>query len=119
MCRSDRRPSVWTALVAVILILEASPVWLLFIESTNSTYWWFWVSRWPVLPGLPGLLPARAMGLETTTQETLAMGITVAGLVAVAVFFATRGRTWFICTLIACAAYATWLGFASNALYRA
>lgn len=109
----------WLATPVILAIFEAPFTWLLFIEPPRSDYWWFWAQRWPVLPGLPALMLVRPMGLESTTQETIAMGVTTAILLAVAVFFATRGRVWFICTLLMCAAYATWLGIASNALYRA
>ena len=93
--------------------------WLLVADYPWSEYRWFWVIRWPVLPGL-GVLPlVRPLGVETTAGETIAMGLMTLALATIATGLARRSRCWLVGVCSVLAIYGVWMLFASHAVFRA
>ena len=91
----------------------------MFTDYPWSDYRWFWVARWPVLPGLPALLLIRPLGIESTGAETLRMGVMTAIMFALAVLAGRGLRGWMIGMCITLVTYGIWMALASHALFRA
>jgi hypothetical protein len=89
------------------------------VGGSNTAYWWHWMKSWPVLPGLPVLLLARPLGMESSWQEVLAMGIAAAVLIAASTLLARRGVYWTIGVSVALALYGVFIGIASRNVYLA
>jgi len=105
---------------AIVVALTYLPFsWLLFMDYPHSEYWWSWVRSWPVLPGLPALLVARPLGLESVLAETLAMGIATALWLAILIVFAQKGVWWRVAAVTTATIYGVWLGLASHAVFVA
>jgi hypothetical protein len=94
-------------------------VWLLFEGAWSSDYYWYWLKRWPVLPGLPSLLVARPLGMETATLELTAITIGTLMLFAVGTLIGRRSHRWLLCVCIVYAMYGGWMCFVTQAVYRA
>lgn len=106
-------------MLLVALLLWLPFCWLVFADHSWSDYRWFWVVRWPVLPGLPVLPLVRPLGIESNGAETLAMGFMTAAMFAVSVLLARRSRCWMVGVGLVLAAYGVWVMFASYAVFRA
>jgi hypothetical protein len=93
--------------------------WLLFIDYPHTEYWWSWVRSWPVLPGLPALLVARPLGLESSLAEVLAMGVAASCWITTLIIL-TRTNIWLRVTAFAAATiYGIWIAMASHAVFVA
>ena len=114
-----QRPKLrtWQVAALVLLVLWMPYCWLVFIDYPWSDYRWFWIERWPVLPGLPSMLVVRPLGIESSGTETLMMGCMTALLAFVAVVAARRSHRWLIGTLTVLAAYGVFMCFASHAVF--
>ena len=109
----------WARIITILVLVYAPFGWLLFSGESYSSYWWHWVSAWPVLPGIPALLIARPLGMESHWQEILAMGIPTAAIITLGILLANRGICWFIGVCIVLAIYGVWIGLASRSVFLA
>lgn len=116
-----RRRKRWVrSMLLVAVIMYAPHAWLLFIDYPWSEHRWFWLTLWPLLPGLPWVLVERfAIGWRLPEWLGLVvMGAFAGGQLLLLSWLASRGRKWMIAIAIVLIPLSIWLGIVSHALFQ-
>lgn len=112
-----QRISVWTRAPVCALLLWAPYVWLLLLTGVDETYRLFWIERWPMLPGLPAIIIARAALPVGESTEWWLAGAMALVLFALAIGLSSIGPRAFLAVVTSLVAYGVTMGFVSHALF--
>lgn len=88
-CGQVNRQRVQLSLALVCVSLYGPFGWILTVGEPWSDYRWFWLKRWPVLPGI---LPSAWLLHGRERLELLAMGLVTTLLMIGLTWLGSRGR---------------------------